>query len=103
MDGGAIYYPSTVVWMAVAQGMDLSFGRTAMILVLGTLGAIGCSPIPNAGMAIILLIAEQVQVPTVGFFPLVMASDVILDRVTTGKQPRASFCSSWTWLELTCV
>ena len=84
MDGFGIYYPCSTIWMAYSQGIELSFGQLASIAVLSTLGAIGASPIPNSGIAFVLLIAEQVSVPTDGYFPLVVAVDIILDRVITG-------------------
>ena len=83
-DGAACNYMCTVIWIGLSQGIWLDFSKLLTAAALCTVGAIGSSPIPNAGIALILIICSQINLPTAGLFPLVLASDLILDRILTG-------------------
>ena len=87
MDGSGIYFPVVILYLADTGGLgdDVDAGTLILILLVSTLGAIGASPIPNAGLVMILTIWEAVFQgrtipPEVAYL---QAIDWLLDRFVT--------------------
>jgi Na+/H+-dicarboxylate symporter len=56
MDGSAISYPAILIFLAYASGLkeEVDVGKMVSIILISTLGAIGSSPIPQAGLIMIV-------------------------------------------------
>eukprot|EP00466_Bigelowiella_natans_P002765 jgi/Bigna1/130418/aug1.11_g5126 len=87
MDGSAIYFPACMVFLADTSGMadEVTSGTLLTILLVSTVGAVGASPIPNAGLVMIVTIWEAVfsgiKIPNQVAY--LQAIDWLLDRSVT--------------------
>eukprot|EP00980_Cylindrotheca_fusiformis_P010974 scaffold2519_cov124-Cylindrotheca_fusiformis.AAC.1 len=85
MDGSAIYFPCTCVWLAVLNGITPTFANYIMLAVMSTIGSVGNAPVPNSGL-IMALTAYNSVFNTTGVpdgFEFVVAIDWLLGRLRT--------------------
>ncbi len=61
MDGTALYECAGVIFIAQALGADLSFGQQAIVVLTALLASIGAAAVPSAGLVIIFLVLEAVN------------------------------------------
>lgn len=87
MDGSAIYFPAAIVFLAVVSGNGALITASSMftLVIMCTLGAVGASPIPNAGLVMIVTIWDTVfpGVPIPVQIAYIQAIDWLLDRFVT--------------------
>lgn len=55
MDGAALFFPPTLIFLANQAGLESGFAEYFLIIIASTIGSAGAAPVPNAG--ILLLIA----------------------------------------------
>ncbi|TAE67641.1 MAG: dicarboxylate/amino acid:cation symporter [Bacteroidetes bacterium] len=82
MDGTALYQSVAAVFIAQALGMELSIYQQLMIVLTATLASIGSAGVPGAGMVMLVIVLESVNVPTAGI-ALIVGIDRILDMCRT--------------------
>lgn len=82
MDGTSLYQGVAAVFIAQALGMDLSFTQQLMIVLTATLASIGSAGVPGAGLIMLIIVLESIQVPAAGI-ALIIAPDRILDMFRT--------------------
>ncbi|KAI9142807.1 Sodium:dicarboxylate symporter [Paraphysoderma sedebokerense] len=83
MDGAAIGFASTAIFLGLAQGITITLPRMVLIGLTSALSAIGASPIPSAGLVFHILILQTVGIPINGLFGLIIAIDWLADRPQT--------------------
>ncbi|ESK93267.1 excitatory amino acid transporter 2 [Moniliophthora roreri MCA 2997] len=83
MDGTAIYFPATVVFMAATQGITLNAAEYVIVILLSSLASIGATPIPSSSLVLTVMICTSVGVPITGMYAVVVAIDWFLDRFRT--------------------
>ncbi|GAA0880428.1 dicarboxylate/amino acid:cation symporter [Algoriphagus jejuensis] len=82
MDGTSLYQGVAAVFIAQALGMDLSITQQLMIVLTATLASIGSAGVPGAGLIMLIIVLESIQVPAAGI-ALIIAPDRILDMFRT--------------------
>lgn len=87
MDGGAIYFPAAVVFLAISGGLEdkLNFSTYLLIVLVSTIGSAGTAPVPSASLVLIVT-AFNTVFDTVGepmAFSFIVAVDWLLDRFRT--------------------
>ncbi|WP_448518638.1 dicarboxylate/amino acid:cation symporter [Rhodoflexus sp.] len=82
MDGTSLYQGVASVFIAQALGIDLTLTDQLMILLTATLASIGSAGVPGAGMVMLVIVLEAIQVPSAGI-ALIVAVDRILDMART--------------------
>lgn len=82
MDGTSLYQAVAAVFIAQALGMDLSIAQQLTIVLTATLASIGAAGVPGAGIVMLVIVLEAIQVPTAGI-ALILGVDRILDMVRT--------------------
>ena len=82
MDGTAIYQGVCAVFIATAYGIDLSIGQMLTIVLTATLASIGTAGVPGAGMVMLTMVLQSVNVPIEGI-ALVAGIDRIFDMGRT--------------------
>ncbi|MCS7019746.1 MAG: dicarboxylate/amino acid:cation symporter [Cytophagales bacterium] len=82
MDGTSLYQGVAAVFIAQALDIDLSLSDQLMILLTATLASIGSAGVPGAGMVMLVIVLESIQVPSAGI-ALIVAVDRILDMMRT--------------------
>lgn len=106
MDGTAIGYPITCIWLAVLNGIQPTAASYVLLVIISTIGSIGSAPIPSAGLVLIITAYNTVFNAT-GIpegFGYVVAIDWFLDRLetainVTGDSVVCAFVSKTTKLE----
>ncbi|KAF0692076.1 Aste57867_16791 [Aphanomyces stellatus] len=87
MNGCALYYPISVVFMASTAGLadQLTISRWAIIVVVGWMGSMGTAPVPHAGLVYVLTLWSTCfpAVPLPPSFSILVAADFIFDRIAT--------------------
>ncbi|KAI9142806.1 Sodium:dicarboxylate symporter [Paraphysoderma sedebokerense] len=83
MDGAAIGFASTAIFLSLANGIQVTIPKMILIGLTSALSAIGASPIPSAGLVFHILILQTVGVPINGLFGLIIAIDWLADRPQT--------------------
>ena len=61
MDGTALYECAGVLFIAQATGYDLTFGQQLIVVLTALLASIGAAAVPSAGLVIIFLVLEAVN------------------------------------------
>jgi len=61
MDGTALYECAGVLFIAQALGVELAFGQQMVVVVTALLASIGAAAVPSAGLVIIFLVLEAVN------------------------------------------
>ena len=82
MDGTAIYQGVCAVFIATAYGIDLSVGQMLTIVLTATLASVGTAGVPGAGMVMLAMVLQSVNVPVEGI-ALVAGIDRIFDMGRT--------------------
>ncbi len=82
MDGTALYQAVAALFIAQAIGMHLSFGDQVTIVLTSVLASIGTAAVPGAGIIMLVVILESVNVPAAGI-ALIIGVDRILDMCRT--------------------
>ena len=82
MDGTALYQGVAAVFIAQAIGMDLTFANQFTIVATAVLASIGTAAVPGAGIIMLVIILEAINVPSQGI-ALILGVDRILDMIRT--------------------
>ena len=82
MDGTALYMGICSLFIANVFGIDLTMGQMVMIVFTGTLASIGTAGVPGAGLIMLAMVLQSVQLPLEGL-ALVAGIDRILDMFRT--------------------
>lgn len=82
MDGTSLYQAVAAVFIAQAVGMDLSLAQQLTIVLTATLASIGAAGVPGAGIIMLVIVLNSVQVPVEGI-ALILGVDRILDMCRT--------------------
>jgi Na+/H+-dicarboxylate symporter len=61
MDGTALYECAGVIFISQVLGVDLSFGQQAIVAFTALLASIGAAAVPSAGLVVIFLVLESVN------------------------------------------
>jgi Na+/H+-dicarboxylate symporter len=82
MDGTALYQAVAAVFIAQTLGMDLSISAQLTIVLTAVLASIGTAAVPGAGVIMLVIILEAINVPSAGI-ALILGVDRILDMCRT--------------------
>jgi len=82
MDGTALYEAVAALFIAQAHGLNLGFFEQLLVLLTGTVVAIGAAGIPEAGLVTMVIVLNAVGLPLEGI-GLLLAVDWFLDRFRT--------------------
>lgn len=82
MDGTSLYQAVAAVFIAQALGMDLTLGAQLTIVLTATLASIGTAAVPGAGIIMLVIVLQAVDVPVEGI-ALILGVDRILDMLRT--------------------
>jgi proton glutamate symport protein len=82
MDGTALYQAVAAVFIAQVNGLDLSIAQQLTIILTATLASIGSAAVPGAGIIMLVIILQAIDVP-VGGIGLILGVDRILDMCRT--------------------
>ena len=80
MDGTALYQAVAAVFIAQTLGMGLGIGAQLTIILTAVLASIGTAAVPGAGIIMLVIILEAVNVPSAGI-ALILGVDRILDMM----------------------
>tara|TARA_R110002096_G_scaffold324349_3_gene518404 strand:- start:8101 stop:9402 length:1302 start_codon:yes stop_codon:yes gene_type:complete len=82
MDGTSLYQAVAAVFIAQALGMDLNLVQQLTIVLTATLASIGTAGVPGAGIVMLVIVLQAVDVPVEGI-ALILGVDRILDMCRT--------------------
>jgi len=82
MDGTSLYQGVAAVFIAQALGLELTLTQQLMIVLTATLASIGTAGVPGAGLIMLIIVLESIDVPAAGL-ALILAPDRILDMFRT--------------------
>ncbi|HLR32527.1 MAG TPA: dicarboxylate/amino acid:cation symporter, partial [Fodinibius sp.] len=82
MDGTSLYQAIAAVFIAQALGLDLSIAQQLTIVLTATLASIGAAGVPGAGIIMLVIVLQAIQVPVEGI-ALILGVDRILDMCRT--------------------
>ncbi|MGE4275903.1 MAG: dicarboxylate/amino acid:cation symporter [Lawsonibacter sp.] len=82
MDGTAIYQGVCAIFIASCYGIELNFGQMATIVLTATLASIGTAGVPGAGMVMLAMVLQSVNIPVEGI-ALVAGIDRLFDMGRT--------------------
>ena len=82
MDGTSLYQAVAAVFIAQALGMDLTIAQQLTIVLTATAASIGAAGVPGAGIIMLVIVLQSVQVPIEGI-ALILGVDRILDMART--------------------
>jgi len=82
MDGTALYMGVCSLFIANVFGIDLTSSQMMMIVLTGTLASIGTAGVPGAGLIMLAMVLQSVQLPIEGL-ALVAGIDRVLDMFRT--------------------
>lgn len=82
MDGTSLYQAVAAVFIAQALGMDLGIAQQLTIVLTATLASIGSAGVPGAGIIMLVIVLQAIQVPVEGI-ALILGVDRILDMCRT--------------------
>lgn len=82
MDGTSLYQAVAAVFIAQAFGLDLTFVEQLSIVLTATLASIGAAAVPGAGMVMLVIVLNQLQIDPAGI-ALIVAMDRPLDMLRT--------------------
>ena len=101
MDGTSLYQAVAAVFIAQAVGMDLTLAHQFTIVATAVLASIGTAAVPGAGIIMLVIILEAINVPSQGI-ALILGVDRILDmiRTTTNVTGDATIACAMDSLEL---
>lgn len=105
MDGTAIYQGVCAIFIATAFGIDLSLGQMVTIVLTATLASIGTAGVPGAGMVMLAMVLQSVNIPIEGI-ALVAGIDRIFDmgrttvNITGDAACAVLVCQEWRTVRL---
>ena len=82
MDGTAIYQGVCAVFIATCFGIELTIGQMVTIVLTATLASIGTAGVPGAGMVMLAMVLQSVNIPVEGI-ALVAGIDRLFDMGRT--------------------
>jgi Na+/H+-dicarboxylate symporter len=82
MDGTALYQAVAAVFIAQTMGMSLGLEEQLIIIITTVLASIGTAAVPGAGIIMLVIILESINVPSQGI-ALILGVDRILDMIRT--------------------
>ena len=82
MDGTALYMGVCSLFIANVFGIDLTYGQMAMVVLTGTLASIGTAGVPGAGLIMLAMVLQSVNLPMEGL-AIVAGIDRVLDMFRT--------------------
>lgn len=82
MDGTAIYQGVCAVFIASCYGIDLTVSQMITIVLTATLASIGTAGVPGAGMVMLAMVLQSVNIPVEGI-ALVAGIDRVFDMGRT--------------------
>lgn len=82
MDGTSMYQAIAAIFIAQALDIPLSLTDQVMIVLTATLASIGSAGVPGAGMVMLVIVLNSINVPAAGI-ALIMGPDRILDMCRT--------------------
>lgn len=82
MDGTALYLAVAAVFIAQTMGMGLDLAAQITIVLTAVLASIGTAAVPSAGIIMLVVILESINVPSAGI-ALILGVDRILDMLRT--------------------
>ncbi|MDG5766606.1 dicarboxylate/amino acid:cation symporter [Balneolales bacterium ANBcel1] len=82
MDGTSLYQAVAAVFIAQAVGIDLTLSQQLIIVITATLASIGTAGVPGAGIIMLVIVLQAVEVPVEGI-ALILGVDRILDMCRT--------------------
>lgn len=82
MDGTAIYQGVCAIFIASCYGLDLTLAQQVTIILTATLASIGTAGVPGAGMIMLAMVLQSVNLPVEGI-ALVAGIDRIFDMGRT--------------------
>ncbi|MEM9557700.1 MAG: dicarboxylate/amino acid:cation symporter [Acidobacteriota bacterium] len=97
MDGTALYECAGVLFIAQALGVELTFGQQVLVVVTALLASIGAAAVPSAGLVIIFLVLEAVELrgPNVEMIVgMMLAIDRPLDMFRTTVNVYSDSCGA---------
>lgn len=71
MDGTALYEIAGVLFIAQALGIDLNFTQQLIMVVTALLASIGAAAVPSAGLVMIFIVLEAVNITTPAAYAMV--------------------------------
>jgi len=95
MDGTALYECVAVVFICQCLGMDLSAGQQAVIVFTALLVSIGAAGIPMAGMFMMAIILESIDLPA-AYIAFILPVDRLLDMFRTATNVWSDSCAALT-------
>lgn len=93
MDGTALYECVAVIFIAQIYGIDLTLGQQFTVVLLSLLVSIGAAGIPMAGLVMMTIILQAVQLPLEGV-ALILTVDRILDMLRTAVNVWSDACGT---------
>ncbi len=82
MDGTALYQGVAAVFIAQLYGMNLDLGQQLAIVGTATLASIGTAGVPGAGVVMLVIVLQSVNVPLEGI-AAILGVDRLLDMCRT--------------------
>ncbi|MFQ5601765.1 MAG: dicarboxylate/amino acid:cation symporter [bacterium] len=82
MDGTALFQTVAAVFIAQTLGYGLDIGAQLTIILTAVLASIGTAAVPGAGVIMLVIILEAINVPSAGI-ALILGVDRILDMCRT--------------------
>lgn len=82
MDGTAIYQCVATVFIASCAGMQLTVSQMVVVVVTATLASIGTAGVSGAGMIMLAMVLETLNIP-VAYIGLIVAVDRLFDMGRT--------------------
>lgn len=82
MDGTALYQAVAAVFIAQTLGLGLDLTAQVTIVLTAVLASIGTAAVPSAGIVMLVIILEAINVPSAGI-ALILGVDRILDMCRT--------------------
>jgi Na+/H+-dicarboxylate symporter len=85
MDGGAVYFVTACIWLAVLNGETVTAASFIMLIIIATVGSIGTAPVPSASLVLIITAYNTVfgTTGTPNGFGYIFAIDWFMDRMRT--------------------
>ncbi len=82
MDGTGLYQAVAAIFISQAMGMELTFSDQITLILTAVLASIGTASVPGAGIIMLVVILESINVPSSGI-ALILGVDRILDMIRT--------------------
>ena len=82
MDGTSLYQAVAAVFIGQALGLDLTLTQQLTIVLTATLASIGAAGIPGAGIIMLVIVLQAIDVPVQGI-ALILGVDRLLDMFRT--------------------